>query len=268
MLSFDFMQNALLAGVLVAVACGVMGSFVVVNRLSGLAGGIAHASYGGVGLACFFGFSPVLGSLGFALLCAALMGLLTYRDRERADTLIGVIWATGMALGVILTDLTPGYSGDMMGFLFGSILTVPSELLYLMAGLLVVILVTVVTLFPKFLSVSYDPEFARARGERVLLLYMILIGLTTLTVVMAVQAVGLILVLALLTLPAFMAEHYAKSLRSMMVLASLISAVLVVFGIGLAYSFNLATGPVIILSGVVLYLANLGISRLRRLKKS
>lgn len=261
MLSFDFMQNALVAGLLVAVACGVMGSFVVVNRLSGVAGGVAHASYGGVGLACFFGFSPMLGSLGFALFCALLMGFLTWRDRDRADTLIGVIWAVGMALGVILTDLTPGYSGDMMSFLFGSILTVPTELLYLMGGLLAVILVTVSVLFKRFLAISYDPEFSCVRGEHVLPLYMTLITLVALTVVMAVQAVGLILVIALLTLPAFIAEVYSKSLVSMMVIATAISAVLVVSGLVVAYSFNLVAGPVIILLGALLYLVHLAVKK-------
>lgn len=263
-LSFDFMQNAIIAGLLVAIACGVMGSFVVVNRLSGVAGGIAHASYGGVGLACFLGFSPMLGSLGFAILCALLMGFLTWRDRDRADTLIGVIWAVGMALGVILTDLTPGYSGDMMSFLFGSILTVPTELLYLMGGLLAVILVTVSVFFRRFLAISYDPEFSCVRGERVLLLYLLLITLIALTVVMAVQAVGLILVIALLTLPAFIAEAYAKGLVSMMVIASAISAILVVAGLFIAYSFNFVTGPVIILLGALVYLVHLAVKKLSR----
>lgn len=260
-LSFDFMQNALAAGLLVAIACGVMGSFVVVNRLSGVAGGIAHASYGGVGLACFLGFSPMLGSLGFAILCAMLMGFLTWRDRERADTLIGVIWAFGMALGVILTDLTPGYSGDMMSFLFGSILTVPTELLYFMIALLAVILATVSIFFKRLLAISYDPEFSCVRGERVLPLYMMLIVLVALTVVMAVQAVGLILVIALLTLPAFIAETYSKSLVSMMAIATVISAVLVICGLFVAYTFNLVTGPVIILLGAILYLVHLVVKK-------
>lgn len=130
LLSYGFMQNALAASVLVAVACGIIGTFVVVNRLTSLSGGVAHASFGGVGLAVFLGFSPMLGSLGFALVCAMLMGLLTWMDRKKSDTFIGIIWAGGMALGVILTDLTPGYSGEMMSFLFGSLLTVPTDLLY------------------------------------------------------------------------------------------------------------------------------------------
>ena len=154
MFSFEFVQNALIAAVLVAIACGVMGSYVVVNKIAGTAGGVAHASFGGIGLACFFGFSPMLGALGVALVCALIMGYLTWTRRELSDTLINVIWAGGMAMGVILTDLTPGYSGDMMSFLFGSILTVPRELLFGMTMLTVGILAVSALFFRQFLVMS------------------------------------------------------------------------------------------------------------------
>ncbi|SHK41833.1 zinc transport system permease protein [Fibrobacter sp. UWH5] len=258
------MQNALVAAVLVAVACGVMGTFVVVNRLTSLAGGVAHASFGGVGLAALLGFSPMLGSLGFAVACAMLMGILTWRDRKNSDTFIGVIWAGGMALGVILTDLTPGYSGEMMSFLFGSLLTVPSELLYWMVALLVVILVAVVVNFRKFLAISYDPEFARVQGLPVLTYYMVLIALIALTVVIAVQAVGMILVIALLTIPAYIAECYAKNLAQMMVMSVVFSLVLVVTGLMLACQLNFVVGPTIIACGVLVYALHFAVKKLRR----
>ncbi|SHK23865.1 zinc transport system permease protein [Fibrobacter sp. UWH6] len=258
------MQNALVAAVLVAVACGVMGTFVVVNRLTSLAGGVAHASFGGVGLAALLGFSPMLGSLGFAVACAMLMGILTWRDRKNSDTFIGVIWAGGMALGVILTDLTPGYSGEMMSFLFGSLLTVPLELLYWMVALLVVILVAVVVNFRKFLAISYDPEFARVQGLPVLTYYMALIALIALTVVIAVQAVGMILVIALLTIPAYIAECYAKNLAQMMVMSVVFSLVLVVTGLMLACQLNFVVGPTIIACGVLVYALHFAVKKLRR----
>lgn len=261
LLSMDFMQNALLAAVMVAVACGVMGTFVVVNRLTSLSGGVAHASFGGVGLACFFGFSPMLGSLGFALACALLMGILTWQDRKKSDTFIGVIWAGGMALGVILTDLTPGYGGDMMSFLFGSLLTVPTELLWWMAALLVLILGAVAICFKKFLAISFDPEFARVQGMPVLAYYMLLISLIALTVVIAVQAVGMILVIALLTIPAFIAECYSKNLKQMMVVSAVMSLVLVVCGLLLACQLNFVVGPTIIACGVLLYLLNFALKK-------
>lgn len=259
------MQNAIIAAVLVAVACGVMGTFVVVNRLTSLSGGVAHASFGGVGLAVLLGFSPMLGSLGFAVACAMLMGILTWRDRKNADTFIGVIWAGGMALGVILTDLTPGYSGEMMSYLFGSLLTVPTELLYWMAALLVVILAVVSFNFKKFLAISYDPEFACVQGLPVLAYYMTLIALIALTVVIAVQAVGMILVIALLTIPAYIAECYAKNLVQMMIISAAVSLVLVVSGLLLACQLNFVVGPTIIVCGVAIYALNFLIKKLRNL---
>lgn len=260
----DFMQNALAAAVLVAVACGVMGTFVVVNRLTSLAGGVAHASFGGVGLAALLGFSPMLGSLGFAVACAMAMGLLTWRDRKNSDTFIGIIWAGGMALGVILTDMTPGYSGEMMSFLFGSLLTVPTELLYWMGALLVLILAAVFAKFRKFLAISYDPEFARVQGLPVLGYYMLLIALIALTVVIAVQAVGMILVIALLTIPAYIAECYARNLVQMMVISVVVSLVLVLAGLLLACQLNLVVGPTIIACGVLLYMLNFAVKKIRK----
>lgn len=264
LLSMEFMQNALIASILVAVACGIMGTFVVVNRLTSLSGGVAHASFGGVGLAALIGFSPMLGSLGFALACALLMGFLTWRDRKNADTFIGVIWAGGMALGVILTDLTPGYSGEMMSFLFGSLLTVPTDLLYWMGGLLVLIVASVAMLFRKFLAISYDPEFARVQGIPVLAYYMLLIALIALTVVIAVQAVGMILVIALLTIPGYIAENFSKSLAQMIVISVVVSLVLVVVGLLLACQFNLVVGPTIIAFGVLIYALHFAIKKLRK----
>lgn len=264
MMSFDFMQNAFLAGLLVAIACGIMGSFVVVNKLTGLSGGVAHASYGGVGLACFFGFSPMLGSLGFALACALLMGVLTWKNRVRSDTLIGVIWAFGMALGIILTDLTPGYANDMMSFLFGSILTVPSSLLILMLVLLSFIVFFTLFYFREFLLLSYDPEFAQVKGVRVFPLYLLLIAMISFTVVMAVQAVGLILVIALLTIPAYIAESHASHLRNMIFISVGLSLILVVSGLIIAFKINFTVGPVIILLSVFLYLLNLGVLAIQK----
>ncbi|MCQ2108801.1 MAG: metal ABC transporter permease [Fibrobacter sp.] len=262
--SMGFMQNALVAAVLVAIACGVMGTFVVVNRLTSLSGGVAHASFGGVGLAAFLGFSPMLGSLGFAVACAMLMGVLTWRDRKNSDTFIGIIWAGGMALGVILTDLTPGYSGEMMSFLFGSLLTVPTELLWWMGALLVLILGAVVVNYRKFLAISFDPEFARVQGMPVLAYYMFLIALIALTVVIAVQAVGMILVIALLTIPGYIAENYAKNLTQMIFISVGVSLVLVLAGLLLACQLNFVVGPTIIACGVLVYGVDFAIKKLRK----
>ena len=167
-----------------------------------------------------------------------------------------------MAMGVILTDLTPGYSGDMMSFLFGSILTVPRELLFGMTMLNVGILAVSALFFRQFLAISHDPEFARVRGVPVLRLYMLLMAMIACTVVMAVQTVGLILVIALLTIPAYVAESYAKNLKQMMFLSCVFSLVLSLGGLFLAYQMNFTVGPVIILLSVALYAGNAALRRL------
>ncbi len=129
-LQFDFMRNALIAGVLVSIACGIIGTFVAINRIVFVSGGIAHAAYGGIGLGYFFRFNPVLGAIIFSLASALAMGIVQRKTQQRADTIIGVMWAIGMAIGIILVDLTEGYKADLMSYLFGSILAVPRSAIH------------------------------------------------------------------------------------------------------------------------------------------
>lgn len=245
-LGFEFFRNALLAGLLASVICGVIGSLVVVNRIAFLAGGVAHASYGGVGLAFFLGLPVLPVTLGFST-CAALgMAWVTLDSRERADTVIGVLWAAGMALGIILLDLTPGYNSDLMSYLFGSILAVPRADLLLMAGLSVLVLALAVAFSRGLLVMSFDVEFARSRGVPVRFLHFLLMGLVAVCVVMVIRVVGLILVMALLTIPPFMAERRARSLAGMMLLSAVLSAVFCVAGLYLSYALDLTSGASII----------------------
>jgi zinc transport system permease protein len=262
-LQFEFMRNALLAGLLTSVACGVIGTFVVVNRIVFLSGGIAHAAYGGIGLAFFFGLPFVVGTLGFALLVAMVMAVVTLKARHRSDTIIGVLWAVGMALGVILLDLTPGYNVDLMSFLFGSILAVPTFDLWLMLVLNVLILVTVGYFYNDFLALSYDEDFAKVRGVRVTLLYFLLLAMVALSVVMIIRLVGLILVIALLTIPPFIAEKYSGSLRAMMLISSLLCCIFTMVGLWISYFFNLTSGATIILVAGVCFFVSLFIELLR-----
>ena len=246
-LQFEFMRNALLAGLLTSIACGIIGTFVVVNRIVFLSGGIAHAAYGGIGLAFFFGLPFILGTLGFALLVAMFMAVVTLKARHRSDTIIGVLWAVGMALGVILLDLTPGYNVDLMSFLFGSILTIPTSDHWLMLILDMVIIIAVGYFYNDFLALSYDEAFAQIRGVRVRLLYFLLLAMVALSVVMIIRIVGLILVIALLTIPPYIAEEYSGSLRMMMFFSFILSCFFTTAGLWLSYSFNLTSGATIIM---------------------
>ena len=246
-LSFEFIQHALIAGVLVSFAAGIIGSLIVVNRMVFLAGGIAHASYGGIGLAVFFGLPIFLGASLFAVAAALLIASLTLHKRHRIDTFIGLIWAVGMAIGVIFIDLTPGYNVDMMSYLFGSILAVSTEDIYFMGILLAIILFVMTFWYRDILAVSYDSEYAALRGVNVRFFYTLILILAALTVVVSIKVVGLILVIAMLTIPVYIAEKLSHSLFSMMFLSGLIATMFTLAGLWFSYTYNLTSGASIIL---------------------
>lgn len=246
-LSYGFIQHALIAGLLVSLASGIIGSLIVVNRMVFLAGGIAHASYGGIGLAVFLGLPIFFGASLFAIAAALLVSVLTLKKRERIDTFIGLIWAVGMAIGVIFIDLTPGYNVDMMSYLFGSILAVSSDDLYFMGVLLMVIIIVMSFWYRDILAVSYDSEYAALRGVNVRLFYTLILILSALTVVIAIKVVGLILVIAMLTIPVYIAEKLSNSLAKMMLYSGLIATLFTSIGLAASYAYNLTSGASIII---------------------
>ena len=250
-LSYNFVQHAVLAGILVSFAAGVIGSLIVVNRMVFLAGGIAHTSYGGIGLAVYFGLPIFLGASLFAVGAALIIALLTLKSRHRIDTFIGLIWAVGMAIGVIFVDLTPGYNVDLMSYLFGSILAVNVEDLYFMGSLLAIILFVVTFGYRNILAVSYDSEYAALRGVNVKLYYTLILILSALTVVVAIKVVGLILVIAMLTIPVYIAEKLSNSLFFMMLLSGAIATLFTLLGLCFSYTYNLTSGASIILVSAI-----------------
>ena len=264
---FEFMQNALIAGLLASIVCGIIGTLVVVNRLAFLSGGIAHAAYGGIGIAFYFGLPFVVGTLGFALLAALLMAVVTLKARHRSDTIVGVLWAVGMALGVILLDLTPGYNVDLMSYLFGSILTVPQSDLWQMLVVALLIVGVVFYFYNDFLAMSYDSEFARLRHIPVRLLYFLLLAMIAVSIVILIRVVGLILVIALLTIPPYIAEKFAGSLRTMMIIAALISCAFTMIGLWLSYILNLTSGATIIMVAGIGFFIALFLERLKPSKE-
>ncbi len=262
-LELEFMRNALAAGLLVSIVCGVIGSLVVVNRIVFLAGGIAHAAYGGIGLAVFMGWPFLAGTAGFSLAAAGVMAAVTLKAKHRADAIVGVIWAVGMAAGVILLDLTPGYQVDLMSYLFGSILAVPAGDLLQMAVIAAVVLLVVAGYYHDLLAMSYDDEFARLRNVPVTFLYCLMLAMIALTVVMIIRVVGLVLVIALLTIPPFIAEKLTASLRGMMAVSAVLSTLFTVIGLWASYAFNLTSGATIILVAAAGFFAALAWDRLR-----
>jgi zinc transport system permease protein len=262
---YEFMRHALYAALLASVACGIIGVYIVANRIVFISGGIAHTSFGGIGLGYLAGFSPILGAMIFAVASALGIGLVTRRTKLAEDTAIGILWAVGMALGILFIGLSPGYAPDLFSYLFGNILTVPFSDLQLMIILDVVIVVIVAALYKELLALSFDEEFSTVIGVPVERLYLLLLCMIALTVVMLIRVVGIILVIALLTIPATMARQFTSDMRKMMVLSVIFGAIFSFAGLWLSYEQNLPSGATIILfSGAVLLITLL----LRRFRGS
>lgn len=269
--NYAFVQYALLAGVLAGVACGIVGTYVVVRRITYLAGGISHCVLGGIGAALYFQrvhgwhwLTPLVGAIIAALAAAMIIGLVSLRAKQREDTVIGALWAVGMAVGVLFIARTPGYSQDLMSYLFGNILMVTPGDLWLMAALDVLVVVLGLAFYNQFLAVCFDEEFARVRGMRVDFYYLLLLGLTALTVVLLVTVVGIILVIALLTLPVAVAGHFARRLWQMMALATVFSILFTTAGLAISYKPDLPAGATIIVLAGATYLVVVVLSRLLR----
>lgn len=252
---FGFLQQALLAGLLASVGCAVMGSYVVLKRITFLAGGIAHAVLGGMGVAYYFGAAPLAGALVSAVAAALLIGWIRIHWHEQEDILIGALWAAGMALGLVFISRTPGYSVDLMSYLFGNILLVSAADLWLMAALDAVIVLVTVLWHRQLMAVCFDEEFARTRGVPVTFFYLLLLSLVALTVVLLIRVVGLILVIALLTIPAAIAVQFSQRLLRIMVLAGVLGAAFNVTGLALSYAPDLPAGASIVLVAAVAYIA-------------
>ena len=251
-LQYDFIQNALIAGVLISIAAGIIGSLVVVNKITFLTGGIAHSSYGGIGLAIYLGLPVLFGATVFAVLTAVIIAIITLNNRNRIDAIIGMMWASGMAIGIIFVDLTPGYNVDLMSYLFGSIIAVSNDDLIYMTALDIFIVSTVVFFYKQILAVSYDSEFATLRGINVKFFYTLILILAALCAVAAIKAVGLILVIALLTIPTYLAESFASRLSTMMVISSILATIFTILGLVVSYIYDISSGASIIMVAVII----------------
>lgn len=265
-----FLRNALAAGLLASVACGVVGSYVAARRITYIAGGIAHSVLAGMGAARYYQVTagldwlhPLYGATIAALIAAVIIWVVSLRWRESEDTAIGAIWAIGMALGVLFIYRTPGYSENLMSYLFGNILMVTPGSLTLMAVLDAVVVVLGLAFYRPLLAISFDEEFARLRGVPVEVVSLLLLCLTALTVVLLVTVVGLIMVIALLTLPVAAAGRFGRSLWQVMVLSSVLAAALTTGGLAVSYAADLPSGATIIVLAGAVYLLVVGATTLR-----
>ncbi len=271
---YEFLRSALLAGLLASIACGVVGSYVVTRRISYIAGGIAHCILGGMGLARYLNvvhgwrwLTPLQGAVAAALLAAGVIGFVSLRARQREDTVIGAVWAIGMAVGVLFISRTPGYNEDLMSYLFGNILMVPARDLWLIAGLDVLVVAVGLLFYHQLVALCFDEEFARIRGLRVDAYYLVLLGLTALTVVLLSAVVGIVMVIALLTLPAAIAGQFSRTLWQMMLVATALSVLFTTAGLALSYGPDLPAGATIIVLAGAAYLLVTILARLLKFRR-
>lgn len=248
------MQYALLACLLASIGCGVIGTLVVVKRIGFLAGGIAHTVLAGMGIAFFYGASPVLGAIIAALLSAILIGWIKLQWRQDEDILIAAFWSVGMAIGILFISQTPGYNIDLMSYLFGNILLVSESDLRLMLLLDCAIIATVLFFYKQFLATVFDEEYASLCGVNVKFFYIFMLCMIALTVVLLIQIVGLILIIALLILPAASAAQFSSSVSRMMVIAVLLSIFITISGLIISYQPDLPSGSTIIVVAGFVYL--------------
>jgi len=255
-----FIVNAVVAAVLAAVAAGMVGSLVVVRRSTYLAGSVSHCVLAGLGLARLlqrrFGvewFTPMVGALLAALVAALILARFTARGSQRTDTVLSAVWTGGVALGVSFIAMTPGYQDDLMSYLFGAIVLVTREDLLWMVALNAVTLVTVCVCYTRFLAIAFNEELARLRGVNTLRYEVVYQVLTALTVVLLVRTVGIVLAIALLTLPAATAGMLTRRLDRMMLVAVVIGVAVSVLGLALSYSPGLPPGATIVELALVVY---------------
>ncbi len=263
LLSYGFMQRALLAGVLAGLLCGVLGFFVVLKRLSFIGVGISHSAFGGIAIGVVLGVEPLLAAAVFATLVAWAIGWLSRAGRLHEDTSIGILFSSAMALGVALISLSRTYQVDLFGYLFGNILSVSSGDLWLLAIIAFFVLAGIGLLFKEFLFVAFDEEVARASGLPVTVLSFLLLTCLALAVVAAIRVVGIILVEALLVIPAAIGYQLARGYRTML-LVSVLSAVLsAIGGLFASYVFNVAAGATIVLVLTLVFFVAVTVARNR-----
>jgi zinc transport system permease protein len=255
-IDFPFLRNALFAGLLSSLLFGIIGSTVTVRRIGSLAGAISHAVLGGIGLALFLSsrfisVPPIAGALVFAILSALVVGLVSLKAKQREDTVINAIWVIGMSLGILFMAKTPGYV-DPSTWLFGNILLISGKDLVLLAILDFIVLILVLFFYAQIEASSFDEEFARTRGVPVEKVFLLLLGITAVAIVLLQTYIGIVMVIAMLTLPAGCAGSFSRSLSGMMLTSCLFSVVFSLGGLISGWFLDLPIGAMtVIIAGTV-----------------
>jgi len=263
-LTYTFMQRALAASMLIGTLSAIIGVYVVLRGLAFIGAGIAHASFGGVALGFLLGINPILAAVVFCLVTAWAIAWTSRRAEVREDTAIGIFFAATMALGILFIGLMRDYNVDLFGYLFGSVLAVTREDLWLSLGLGIGVLLTVGLFFKELLFITFDPEMAQVSGLPASTLYVLLLSLMALTIVLSIKVVGIILVSALIVIPAAAAYQLTEDFRRMMLLAVVIGNLSATIGLFLSYGLDTASGATMVLTATTFFMLSALLSPRRR----
>lgn len=264
--SYQFLQNAFLAGLLVSIACGIVGTYIVARRLVFLSGGITHSSFGGIGIAYYLGMNPILGAFVFSAISALGIEYFADKTRMREDSVIGILWAIGTAIGVIFVSMTPGYAPNLMSFLFGGLLGVTQVDLLVMLILNVALILLFTFGLRTILYIAFDKEFAITQNASVKLTNYLMMILISLTIVICIRVVGIVLLIALLTIPVVTANIFYKDFKNLMVGSVVLGFVGMMVGLYFSFEANLPSGAAIILAQSIIWLICKGIEWAMRRK--
>lgn len=252
-LEYSFFQNALIGSVLASIVCGLVGTYIVTRRLTFISGGITHASFGGIGIGVFLGVNPIVSAMVFSVLSAFGIQWLSRRGNVREDSAIAVFWAFGMSIGILFCFLTPGFVPDLPSFLFGSILTIESGNLWLLAALSIVTLFLFTAYYRIIVSTAFDPEFAHSQRLPVSLIEYVMMALIAMTIVSTLRMVGIVLAMSLLTIPQMTANLFTYNFGRIAACSILIGCIDCVIGLAMSYWLNVPSGASIIFVSIVIY---------------
>jgi len=250
---YQFLKNAVLAALLVSIVAGIIGTYITSRRLVFLSGGITHASFGGIGIAYYMGISPIVGAIVFSVLSAFGIEVLSHRKNIREDSAIGILWAFGMAVGIIFIFLTPGYAPNLMSFLFGSILTVTSADLVYLIILNITVILFFILFYRQILYIAFDQDFARSQKIPVNLFNYILIAFIAIAIVLSIRVVGIILLISLFTVPPTIANIFSNHFGKIIFWSILISFIGAFIGLLLSYGINIPSGAAIVVVFVLMF---------------
>lgn len=262
LLKYDFFQNALISTLLISISCGLVGTYIVAKRMVFISGGITHASFGGLGLAYYLGFSPMLGAGVFSILSALGILFLSENKKLREDSLIGIFWSAGMAIGILFIYLTPGYAPNLISYLFGNILTVTRDQIIMSIVLCVLIILFFVRFYRPLFYIAFDKEYSKTHNVHVNIIDVSITLIIALCIVLCLKLAGIILVISYLTIPQAIAGIFYKNFKQQLIASALISTTGSLAGLFAAAQLNIPTGATIVICFLVIFLLSYGIKQL------